>query len=60
MVQAAAQCENIVAEVTFQFWAILGNFGQFWAIFGHFNIIVQAYLSNYIFHSVIMRQIKKT
>ena len=58
--------ENIVAEVTFQFWAIFGQFldnlGQFWvilgnlwqflAIFGQFTIIVQGYLSNHIFHTV--------
>ena len=29
--------ENIVAEVTFQFWIILDNFGQFWAILGNFG-----------------------
>ena len=38
------------------------NFGQFWtffwqilAIFRHFNFIVQGYLSNQIFHTVILR-----
>ena len=59
--------ENIVAGVTFQFWAIFFiNFGQFFAIlgnfltfflpffaiFGHFNIIVQGYLSKHIFHTL--------
>ena len=29
--------KNIVAGVTFQFWAILGNFWQFLAILGHFR-----------------------
>ena len=54
------QCgKYIVAEVTFNFWAIfdnlftiLGNFGHFWTIVGYFNIIVQDYLSNHIFHTV--------
>ena len=41
--------ENIDAEVTLRVCAILG---KFWTIFGHFNIIVQGYLSNHIFHTV--------
>ena len=47
--------KNVVAEVTFQFWAIFGNFGQFldfFAFFGHFYIFVKGYLSNHIFHTV--------
>jgi len=53
--------ENIVVGVTFQFWAILVNFGQYWTmdnfgqfltIFGHFNIIVQGYLIKHIFYTV--------
>ena len=47
--------ENIVAEVTFQFWEFLSIFGQFFAlvaIFGHINIILQGYLNNHIFHTV--------
>ena len=60
MMMAKHSVENIVAEVTFQFWAILDNFGQFltifgnfWTIFVHFNIIVQGYLSNHIFQTVL-------
>ena len=48
--------ENIVAEVTFQFWEFLSIFGQFFAlvaIFGHVNIILQGYLNNHIFHTVL-------
>ena len=69
--KGAHSVENIVAEITFQFWVIsinfeefwtiFGNFWQFleifdkfWTIFGHFNIIVQGYLSHYIFHTVLM------
>ena len=52
--------ENIVAEVTFQFWAIFGQFlaffGNFWIIFGQFTIIVQGYLSKHIFHTVLHRE----
>ena len=45
--------ENIVAEITFQFWAILGNFWQFLAIFGNFWTFLEGYLSNLFFHSVL-------
>ena len=52
--------ENIVAEVTFQFWAIFGQFlaffGNFWIIFGQFTIIVQGYISKHIFHTVSYMQ----
>ena len=61
---------NIVDEVTFQFlaifiifcqfWAIFGLFLPFFAIFGHFNIIVQGYLSNHIFHPVLLGRLLLT
>ena len=38
--------ENIVAEVTFQFWVILDNFGQFWTIFAFLAIFGQ-FLDNF-------------
>ena len=36
MSHLAHSVENIIAEVTFQFWAILDNYWQFWTIFGNF------------------------
>ena len=42
--------------IFYQFWTIFGNFGKFRAIFGYFNIIVQGYLSNHIFHTVQQHQ----